>query len=208
MSTRTWRRCVSCAASCDRNPALRVIEADVLPLAELAADKAQGAAGGRPPSSRTGVERRLRRHCRRRAATAAPAPQAPAAPRRQDRPTADKIRNEKDLEKYQTIFANVAFWKKLGEEYQNPLIVTGTVLFTPQQTAGFVTPQPRESTTSSAAAASSRTASTWSARASSSAEVHLHRRPDRHDAATTESFHEESSTARSRTRRRCRRTSS
>ena len=40
---------------------------------------------------------------------------------------------------YQAIFADVAFWKKIGEEYQNPLIVTGTVLFTPHQTAGFVT---------------------------------------------------------------------
>ena len=49
-----------------------------------------------------------------------------------------KIRNEKDLEKYQGIFADIAFWKKLGEEYQNPLIVTGTVLFTPTQTSGFV----------------------------------------------------------------------
>jgi hypothetical protein len=50
-----------------------------------------------------------------------------------------KIRTAKDLEKYQAIFSDVAFWKKIGEEYENPLIVTGTVLFTPQQTAGFVT---------------------------------------------------------------------
>ena len=46
---------------------------------------------------------------------------------------ADEIQNEKDLERYQSIFADVAFWKKLGEEYQNPLIVTGTVLFTPHR---------------------------------------------------------------------------
>ena len=38
----------------------------------------------------------------------------------------------------QTIFADVAYWKKLGEEYQTPLIVTGTVLFTPHQANGFV----------------------------------------------------------------------
>ena len=50
-----------------------------------------------------------------------------------------RIRTEKDLEKYQSIFADVAFWKKIGEEYENPLIVTGTVLFTPHQTSGFVT---------------------------------------------------------------------
>jgi len=28
---------------------------------------------------------------------------------------------------------------KIGEEYENPLIVTGTILFTPLQTAGFIT---------------------------------------------------------------------
>ena len=33
----------------------------------------------------------------------------------------------------------MAFWKKIGEEYQNPLIVTGTVLFTPYQSNAFVT---------------------------------------------------------------------
>ena len=50
-----------------------------------------------------------------------------------------RIRGEKDLERYQGIFADVAFWKKIGEEYQNPLIVTGTVLFTPYQSNAFVT---------------------------------------------------------------------
>ncbi len=50
-----------------------------------------------------------------------------------------KIKNEKDFQKYDKIFADTAYWKKLGEEYQNPLIVTGTVLFTPHQAAGFVT---------------------------------------------------------------------
>src|SRR5436189_2585186 len=48
------------------------------------------------------------------------------------------IRNEKDLAKFDKVFADVAYWKKLGEEYQNPLIVTGTILFTPQQNSGFV----------------------------------------------------------------------
>ena len=59
-------------------------------------------------------------------------------PRPKDADPTAKIRSEKDLEKFQGIFANTAFWKKLGEEYQNPLIVTGTVLFTPTQTSGFV----------------------------------------------------------------------
>jgi hypothetical protein len=41
-----------------------------------------------------------------------------------------RIKNEKDLAEYETIFADVDFWKKLGEEHQYPLIVTGSVLFT------------------------------------------------------------------------------
>ena len=111
---------------------LRVIEADVLPLAEMAADKLKAAAppsaaeNGAPPATPSSIDGQA----------PAPVPQLPAPPA----PTPDtKIRNAKDLEKYQSIFADVAFWKKIGEEYENPLIVTGTVLFTPQQTAGFVT---------------------------------------------------------------------
>jgi hypothetical protein len=48
------------------------------------------------------------------------------------------IKEEKDLEPYERLFANTAYWKKIGEEYQNPLIVTGTVLFVPHTTSGFV----------------------------------------------------------------------
>jgi hypothetical protein len=43
------------------------------------------------------------------------------------------IKNEKDMEAYEHVFANVEYWKRIGEEFQQPLIVTGTVLFTPQQ---------------------------------------------------------------------------
>lgn len=99
---------------------LRVIEAEVLPLQELAADKVRTAVAGDSTAAS--------------AQTGAADAQTPAAPA----PDA-KIRTEKDLEKYQSIFADVAFWKKIGEEHENPLIVTGTVLFTPHQTAGFVT---------------------------------------------------------------------
>jgi hypothetical protein len=117
---------------------LRVIEADVLPLAELAADKAKavatpaviGETNGGLPKVAADVQ------------TAAP-PGPAAPPAQQPAPGAaaapEKIRNAKDLEKYQSIFSDVAFWKKIGEEYENPLIVTGTILFTPLQTAGFVT---------------------------------------------------------------------
>lgn len=52
-----------------------------------------------------------------------------------------QVKDEKDLDAYSNLFANVDYWKKIGEEYQQPLIVTGTVLFTPQQKSGIVTQQ-------------------------------------------------------------------
>jgi hypothetical protein len=97
---------------------LRVIEAEALPLAEIAAKQAAPANG---------------------AAQGADGQIQPVAQVQQ--PGSDqelRIRNERDLERYQGIFADAEFWKKLGEEYQNPLIVTGTVLFTPHQQNGFV----------------------------------------------------------------------
>ena len=99
---------------------LRVIEAEVLPLAELAADKVKTASGDVAATPQGAAD--------------------PQAPPTAATPVADtRIRSEKDLEKFQSIFADVAFWKKVGEEYESPLIVTGTILFTPHQTAGFVT---------------------------------------------------------------------
>jgi hypothetical protein len=53
-------------------------------------------------------------------------------------PLPDQIKNEKDLEPYERLFANVAYWKRLGEEFQSPLIVTGTVLFAPREISGYV----------------------------------------------------------------------
>ena len=139
---------------------LRVIEAEVLPLAEMAADKAKAAttAGATttvptttmvPVTAAANGEGGTGPGAAGSGATIMPVPplppaaQAPApAPAAAPAPSASveaKIRTEKDLEKYQSIFADVAFWKKIGEEYENPLIVTGTVLFTPHQTSGFVT---------------------------------------------------------------------
>jgi hypothetical protein len=133
---------------------LRVIEADVLPLAELAADKVKTpAAPAQPPVPASGgatdglsAVPPLPAPAPGPAAapSSAAAPGSAVAPGTAAAPGAalageSRIRNAKDLEKYQSIFADVAFWKKIGEEYENPLIVTGTVLFVPQQTAGFVT---------------------------------------------------------------------
>jgi len=79
---------------------LRVIDADVLPLMEVANEG---------QNTGTGV-------------VGNPAP----------------IKEEKDLEQYERLFANVEYWKKIGEEYQQPLIVTGTIMFMPQQRNSIV----------------------------------------------------------------------
>ena len=103
---------------------LRVIDADVLPLLQLAneqrSDKGTDGAAGEPPTGGTD-------------GTSAGPAQQPAA-----QPLPPRIRDEKDLAPLEGIFANVDYWKKIGEEYQNPLIVTGSVLFTAHARSGFV----------------------------------------------------------------------
>jgi hypothetical protein len=107
---------------------LRVIDTDVLPLMEVAAEdsapeantessKTEAASEGKPESK------------------AEPKGEAPqqAAPEK-----ASPIKAAKDLEPYEHVFADVEYWKKIGEEYQNPLIVTGTVMFTPHARSGIV----------------------------------------------------------------------
>lgn len=73
---------------------------------------------------------------RRKAAGEVPAtdPAAPAAASNEPR-----IMNEKDLQEYEAIFADVDYWKRIGEEYQAPLIITGSILFTDVQRSGPVT---------------------------------------------------------------------
>ena len=78
---------------------LRVIDVDVLPLMEVAADARGAEANGQGAQS------------------ALPAP----------------IKNDKDMDAYEHVFADVEYWKKIGEEHQQPLIVTGTVLFSSQE---------------------------------------------------------------------------
>jgi hypothetical protein len=95
---------------------LKVIDADILPLLEVAQDQAQPAADDSRNASASG-------------SSGSPAPQAPGP---------KNIKEEKDLEPYERLFANTAYWKRIGEEFQNPLIVTGTVLFTNRSTSGFV----------------------------------------------------------------------
>jgi hypothetical protein len=75
---------------------LRVIDADVLPLMDVASEDRKGSDAG---------------------SAALPNP----------------IKDDKDLDQYQHVFADVEYWKGIGEEYQQPLIVTGTVMFTSRQ---------------------------------------------------------------------------
>ena len=117
---------------------LRVIDADVLPLMELAVEQRGEKPEAPPPpdsaapggtegtNGSTGTNGQAQ-------AAQPPAVQPPAGDAQPPR-----IRDEKDLEPLETIFANVDYWKKIGEEFQNPLIVTGSVLFTPHARSGFV----------------------------------------------------------------------
>jgi hypothetical protein len=145
---------------------LRVIEAEVLPLVDIAREQGKEAAGPSSSSETTGggagqtpadpppspatppapQQPPVGEPLPQQPPVGEPSPQQPPAspPAGQIAPvpglesTDGKIRNEKDLERYQSIFENVAFWKRLGEQHQNPLIVTGTVLFTNTQSSGFV----------------------------------------------------------------------
>ena len=106
---------------------LKVIDADPLPLIEIAQDQSQNG----PASSSSSEEAPANRETvPARPATSNGAGQTLALPH--------TIKEEKDLEPYERLFANTAYWKRIGEEFQNPLIVTGTVLFTNRSTSGFV----------------------------------------------------------------------
>lgn len=49
-----------------------------------------------------------------------------------------RIKNDQDLQAYEEIFKDAEYWKKIGAEYQMPLIITGSVLFTEVAKAGMV----------------------------------------------------------------------
>jgi hypothetical protein len=115
--------------------ALRVIDADVLPLLDIAQDQNKTTSVG---SASDNARRDFN------GSGGGPGNAEPGDTVHQDQtagqtmPLPQKIKEEKDLEPYERLFANTAYWKKIGEEYQNPLIVTGTVLFTPHSRSGFV----------------------------------------------------------------------
>ena len=84
-----------------------MVEADVIPIADMLSARAGGGGGA-----------------------AAPTLDPKALPK--------QIKDEKDLEPYDPLFSNAPYWQKIGEEFQGALIVTGTVLFTPTASSGFV----------------------------------------------------------------------
>jgi hypothetical protein len=96
---------------------LRVIDADVMPLIEIAQDQSRSPADGQAAGDAT-----------RGGGDSGADPLA----------LPKTIRDEKDLEPYERLFANTAYWKTIGEEFQNPLIVTGTVLFAPKTSNAIV----------------------------------------------------------------------
>ena len=102
------------------NSEFQVIDADVLELTRVAEDQS----AGRPELEAPGGN----------GDTGAEATNG-------DEDESGERYSEEDLEILEHIFANASYWQQLGEEYQHPLIVTGTVYFTPHQRSGMVARQ-------------------------------------------------------------------
>ena len=96
---------------------LRVIDADVIDLVEEM-DKRRPAPTDTP----------------------APSPSPAPVPSASPAPAAEvlKIKDVKDLAVYEPILKDEEFWKKVGGEYPDTLIVTGSVLFTEVARSGMV----------------------------------------------------------------------
>jgi hypothetical protein len=91
---------------------LRVIDAEALPLTEIASEQIGIEKPPAPPTDET-------------TAAAVNGSQGP-------------IREELDLEAFEKFFDNTEYWKKVGDEHPDALIVTGMVLFRPHTASGFV----------------------------------------------------------------------
>ena len=113
---------------------LRVIDTDVLPLMEVA-NEVPGTPEVKVEPVKTDPATEGKEGKEAKPEKAEPKGEAPQAAT-PDKPST--IKDAKDLEPYEHIFADVEYWKKIGEEYQNPLIVTGTVMFTPHARSGIV----------------------------------------------------------------------
>ncbi len=112
---------------------LRVIEADVLPLAEIAQEMNKDSGAPAEAPAAPAAEPATPETKPATSETVDPAGHSPQAAA-----GVARVRDEKSHASFEPMFANVEYWKKLGEEFQQPLIVTGTVLFTPQSKSGMV----------------------------------------------------------------------
>ena len=127
---------------------LRVIDADVLPLMDVAA---------------------------RAIASATPA-----------QPLPNPIKDDKDLDQYEHVFADAGYWKKVGEEYQQPLIVTGTVMFTSRAADADAAARAGGLRHARPAPHGGGAAARRTKRVRTDRPVRLHRRPHRRDAPLAE----------------------
>jgi len=75
----------------------------------------------------------------KRRATPLPTPPGDTA---QDEP---RIKNEADLKEYEQILSDTEYWKKIGQEFQGPLIITGSILFAEVTRSGVIS-KPRQYT--------------------------------------------------------------
>ena len=121
--------------------ALKVIDADIMPLIDIAQDQNKAANGDEvaTPTNGNGASNGANGAANGSAPSSGDHVAAAQNVQAQAMPLPKSIKDEKDLEPYERLFANTAYWKKIGEEYQNPLIVTGTVLFTAHSRSGMVT---------------------------------------------------------------------
>ena len=104
---------------------MEVIDAEVLDLLTVAQDQSSEEANGNGDGNGTGDSE-----------TAAANGDGLGSDQDEE---AEATLSEEELEGYEHLFANVSYWRQLGEEHQNPLIVTGTVYFTPHRRSGMVT---------------------------------------------------------------------
>jgi hypothetical protein len=114
---------------------LRVVDADTLPLAERALQEVGSSPADTPPAAEPPQP-------------PPPAPEPVSSPpdgqlSSTDAPEAQDgqlppLKEERDLDQYAKIFADTEYWKKVGEEHEQALIVTGSVLFVPHARSGFV----------------------------------------------------------------------
>jgi hypothetical protein len=112
---------------------LKVIDADVMPLMDIAQEQTKAANAVAEDGGASGPAKE-----NNPASTAQAGGTDHNGSEGGALPLPKTIKDAKDLEPYERLFANTAYWKRIGEEYQNPLIVTGTVLFAPNSRSGFV----------------------------------------------------------------------